>query len=141
MTHKSKSNNPLRKFIPPKVVSEPDPATGQYNPFPTYAYTGSLRPVYPLSDKRKVPDSIRHPDYAKDGIPYSENSGRRALRQLDAKGQEGMRKVCRLTREVLDAVAAEVKPGVTTDYLDEVCHRACVERDVRHSCNGSQIQL
>ena len=42
-----------------------------------------------------------------------------------------MRKVCRLAREVLDAAAREVKPGVTTDYIDEVVHRACVERDVR----------
>lgn len=41
-----------------------------------------------------------------------------------------MRKVCRLGREVLDIVAAELKPGVTTDYLDEVCHNACVERKV-----------
>jgi methionyl aminopeptidase len=42
-----------------------------------------------------------------------------------------MRKVCRLGREVLDIVAAELKPGITTDYLDEVCHKACVERKVR----------
>ncbi len=41
-----------------------------------------------------------------------------------------MRKVCRLGREVLDIVAAELRPGVTTDYLDEVCHNACVERKV-----------
>jgi methionyl aminopeptidase len=49
---------------------------------------------------------------------------------LDAKGIEAMRKVCRLGREVLDIVAAELRPGVTTDYLDEVCHKACVERKV-----------
>jgi len=41
-----------------------------------------------------------------------------------------MRKVCRLAREVLDIAAAEVRPGVTTDYLDEVVHKACVERNV-----------
>jgi methionyl aminopeptidase len=41
-----------------------------------------------------------------------------------------MRKVCRLAREVLDITAAAMKPGVTTDYLDEVCHNACIERDV-----------
>jgi hypothetical protein len=33
-----------------------------------------------------------------------------------------------LAREVLDAVAAEIKPGVTTDLLDEVTHRECVAR-------------
>lgn len=41
-----------------------------------------------------------------------------------------MRKVCRLAREVLDIAARAVKPGVTTDYIDEVVHKACVERDV-----------
>lgn len=129
--HKSKSNI-LRNIIPPKVVSEPDPLTGQYNPFPTFPYTGTVRPVYPLSERRKVPDRIAQPDYAKDGIPRSEQvfRSRSKITQLDAKEQEGMRKVCRLGREVLDLVAAEVKPGVTTDYLDEVCHNACLERDV-----------
>jgi hypothetical protein len=24
-----------------------------------------------------------------------------------------------------------LKPGVTTDYIDEVVHKACIERDVR----------
>lgn len=41
-----------------------------------------------------------------------------------------MRKVCRLAREVLDIAAREAKPGVTTDYIDEVVHKACMERDV-----------
>ena len=41
-----------------------------------------------------------------------------------------MRKVCRLSREVLDITAAEIRPGVTTDYLDEICHNACIERKV-----------
>ncbi|KAH8731288.1 putative methionine aminopeptidase, type I [Phaeosphaeriaceae sp. PMI808] len=40
-----------------------------------------------------------------------------------------MRKVCKLAREVLDITAAALKPGVTTDYLDEICHNACVERE------------
>lgn len=129
-----KNSNMLRKFIPPSVVSEPDSVTGQYNPFPTFPYTGSLRPVYPLSERRKVPDRIAQPDYAKDGIPRSEQvfKARNKIKQLDAQEIEGMRKVCRLGREVLDIVAAAIKPGVTTDYLDEVCHNACMERDVSH---------
>lgn len=31
-----------------------------------YAYTGTLRPVYPLSEKRVVPANIVRPDYADD---------------------------------------------------------------------------
>ena len=41
-----------------------------------------------------------------------------------------MRKVCRMAREVLDAAARELKPGVKTDYIDEVVHRECIKRDV-----------
>ncbi|PGG98851.1 methionine aminopeptidase, type I [Blastomyces parvus] len=113
-----------------KIIPQPDPVTGLYNPFPAYSFTGSVRPVYPLSAKRHVPQSIARPDYAETGIPKSERRlNRMKIDLLDAKGQEAMRKVCRLAREVLDIVAAELKPGVTTDYLDEICHRACVERN------------
>ena len=55
----------------PQVISEPD-ADGHFNPFPAYPFTGSLRPVYPLSPRRTVPEKIRHPDYAHNGIPKSE---------------------------------------------------------------------
>lgn len=41
-----------------------------------------------------------------------------------------MRKVCRLSREVLDIAAAAIKPGVTTDQIDEIVHNACIERNV-----------
>lgn len=105
--------------------------TGHYNPFPTYPYTGSLRPVYPLSPRREVPAKIQHPDYAKDGIPHSEQVfvGRNKITILDKKQQDAMRKVCRLAREVLDIAAREAKPGVTTDYIDEIVHKACLERN------------
>jgi methionyl aminopeptidase len=130
-------NGIIRNFIPPRVVSKPDPVTGFYNPFPTYSYTGSVRPVYPLSPRRTVPKSIPHPDWSETGIPTSENRlNRKKIDILDAKGIEAMRKVCRLGREVLDIVAAELKPGITTDYLDEVCHNACVERKVRSAPSG-----
>jgi methionyl aminopeptidase len=129
--HKSQSNF-LSNLITPKVVSEPDPDTGLYNPFPTFSYTGPLRPVYPLSERRVVPKSIPHPDYWADGDPKSERTfiGRTKIQILDKKQQEGMRKVCRLAREVLDIAAAAAKPGVTTDYIDEVVHKACIEREV-----------
>jgi methionyl aminopeptidase len=129
--HKSKGNF-LQNLIAPKVVSEPDPDTGLYNPFPTFPFTGPLRPVYPLSPRRTIPKSIPYPDYALDGIPKSERTFgvRNKIEILDKKGQEGMRKVCRLAREVLDIAAAAAKPGVTTDYIDEIVHKACIERDV-----------
>ncbi|KAH8769968.1 putative methionine aminopeptidase [Diaporthe sp. PMI_573] len=101
-----------------------------HNPFPAFPFTGSVRPVYPLSPRRTLPGSIKRPDWAETGIPARENRlNRSKIELLDAKAQDAMRKVCRLAREVLDITAAELTPGITTDYLDEVCHRACVERD------------
>jgi methionyl aminopeptidase len=107
-------------------------ASELFNPFPAFPFTGSVRPVYPLSARRQVPESIPHPDYAKDGIPKSERKfvGRKNITILDKSQQDAMRKVCRLTREVLDIAAREIRPGVTTDYLDEIVHKACLEREV-----------
>ncbi|MCJ1435948.1 Methionine aminopeptidase 1 [Xylographa pallens] len=106
-------------------------ANGHYNPFPYFTFTGPLRPVYPLSPKRTVPPHIKRPDYSEDGNPKSERKfiSRNNIKVLDKKEQEGMRKACRIGREVLDIVAREVRPGVTTDYLDEVTHNATIERN------------
>lgn len=107
-------------------------APALFNPFPAFLFTGTLRPVYPLSPRREVPESIPHPDYAKDGIPKSERKfvGRNNITILNKSQQDAMRKVCRLAREVLDIAAKAIKPGVTTDYLDEIVHKACLEREV-----------
>lgn len=105
--------------------------TGLFNPFPSFSFTGPLRPVYPLSPRREVPKSIQHPDYWKDGTPHSELTfrGRNKIDILDKTGQDAMRKVCRLAREVLDIAAAAAVPGVTTDYIDDIVHKACLERN------------
>ena len=105
-------------------------STTLYNPFPNFSFTGPLRPIYPLSPRRPVPDHIQVPNYAKDGDPKYKFAAKTQIQILDQKGQDGMRKVCRLAREILDAAAREIKPGVTTDYLDKVVHDACIERDV-----------
>jgi methionyl aminopeptidase len=132
--HKAQTNL-LSSLITPKVVSQPDPETGVYDPFPAFSYTGPLRAAYPLSKPRKVPKSIPYPDYAETGYPKSERLERRNnIQILDKKQQAGMRKVCRLAREVLDIAAAAAKPGVTTDYIDEIVHRACIEREVSNYC-------
>jgi len=105
-------------------------SNASHNPFPTFSFTGSLRPAYPLSPKRTVPEYVPHPNYAKDADPKYKFVGRNTIQILDKKAQDGMRKVCRLTREVLDVAAREIKPGVTTDQIDEVVHNACIERNV-----------
>lgn len=56
---------------------------------------------------RTLPKSIRRPDWSETGIPKAERRlNRSKIVILDAKGQEAMRKVCRLAREVLDIAAA-----------------------------------
>ncbi|KAL9608386.1 MAG: hypothetical protein Q9167_006783 [Letrouitia subvulpina] len=100
-----------------------------HNPFPSFKFTGPLRPVYPLSPRRSIPDHIPKPEWHKDGQPKYKTFGRNNIPILDKKAQDAMRKVCRLSREVLDIVGREVRPGVTTDYLDDIVHKACIERN------------
>lgn len=46
----------------------------------------------------------------------------RDIRIHDAEDFEGMRRAGRLAAEVLDFITPEVKPGVTTEALDQACH-------------------
>ncbi|KAF8959056.1 peptidase M24, structural domain-containing protein [Flammula alnicola] len=114
------------------------PTDGTYNPFPNYSFTGTMRPVYPLSPTRKVPDHIPRPDYvAAGGKPLSEiQQAGQPPRILSPAEIEKMRTVCRLTREVLDIAAAHVRPGITTEEIDEVVHNATIERNAYPSPLG-----
>jgi len=40
---------------------------------------------------------------------------------------QGMRKAGKLTAEILDYITEFVKPGVTTDYLNDLCHKKIIE--------------
>ncbi|EQK98592.1 methionine aminopeptidase 1 [Ophiocordyceps sinensis CO18] len=128
--HKTQSNILHHLIIPPKGIS-PYPVTGFYNPFPSFPFAGPLRPVYPLSEHRTLPKLIPHPVWWQDGNPKYSRSlvNRNKIDVLDAKGQDAMRKSCRLAREVLDIAASAAKPGVTTDQIDGIVHEACIERN------------
>ncbi|KAI6109840.1 peptidase M24, structural domain-containing protein [Pisolithus sp. B1] len=105
---------------------------GTYNPFPQYPFSGTLRPVYPLSPKREVPEHIPRPDYAlrEDGIPISEvRTLGHPPRILNADEIQKMRTACRLGREILDLAASHVRPGITTDELDAIVHQATIDRN------------
>ncbi len=75
-----------------------------------------------VSAKRTVPASIPRPDYAVTGVP-SRGSGRniRTAEEIDR-----MRRVCKVAARVLRETGAQVKPGVTTDFLDEFAHELIV---------------
>ncbi|KAI5809764.1 peptidase M24, structural domain-containing protein [Peziza echinospora] len=128
----SKHPSLLRSFrdlhIPTPYPSNSE--NGTYDPFPDFKYTGPLRPAYPLSPRRAVPPDIPRPDYSVDGQPKSEMRARgNKITILNKQEIEGMRTVCRLTREVLDIAAAMVRPGITTDMIDEAVHNATIERN------------
>ncbi len=76
------------------------------------------------SPTRPVPPAIARPDYAESGRPVLTSEPL----VKDAATIEAMRRAGRLAAEVLAVTAAAIAPGVTTDQLDRVCHRACLDR-------------
>jgi methionyl aminopeptidase len=66
------------------------------------------------------------PQRAAMGLGEADPAERR-IRIHDAEGFAGMRKAGRLAAEVLDFITPEVKPGVTTDRLDRLCHGFIVD--------------
>lgn len=81
------------------------------------------RPVLPgrVSGPRRVPTGVTVPPYVSTGgIPSS-----RSLRPATTPEELArLRAAGRAARRVLDRLAAEVRPGVTTDRLDAVAHDA-----------------
>ncbi|KAJ8450118.1 hypothetical protein Cgig2_033312 [Carnegiea gigantea] len=94
---------------------------------PHFDWTGSLRP-FPISSKRSVPAHIELPDWAIDGIPKIEpSSDLQHVVEIKTPEQiERMRETCRIAREVLDAAARIIRPGITTDEIDRVVHEATI---------------
>lgn len=78
---------------------------------------------------RPIPDDIPRPDYYEDGIPRSEIRSKQQSMVVPRSGTEleGIREAARIGRLVLDAAAAAIAPGVTTDEIDAVVHAACLE--------------
>ncbi|GMT24938.1 hypothetical protein PFISCL1PPCAC_16235, partial [Pristionchus fissidentatus] len=105
---------------------------GEYNPWPYFKFSGSMRP-YRLSPRRPVPESIARPDYAlhPEGVSFGEEQARnnRIVKTLNDEEKEGLKVACKLGREVLDEAARAIAPGVTTDEIDRVVHEAAIERD------------
>ena len=84
------------------------------------------KPLRPgrLSPTRTVPPEIVGPDYALSGTPEPEVES--MVKSPDVI--ERMRRAGRVAAEVLAAVGAQVRPGVTTDALDAMAHAECVAR-------------
>lgn len=94
---------------------------------PFFDWTGTLRP-YPISPRRILPEHIARPDWAADGLPKTEQTSD-FLNRVEIKSPEQierMRETCKVAREVLDAAARAIRPGVTTDEIDAIVHEATV---------------
>jgi len=77
-----------------------------------------------ISPTRPVPPEIVRPEYADSGIAV-----RRPEPQVKSSDIiERMRRTGSAAAEVLAVTGAAVRPGITTDELDAICHAACIER-------------
>ncbi|MBK9518743.1 MAG: type I methionyl aminopeptidase [Anaeromyxobacter sp.] len=74
-----------------------------------------------VSPRRAVPDAIGRPDYAATGRP---RAGGRDVRTAEELAR--LRLACRAAARVLRVGGALVRPGITTDALDEACHEETV---------------
>jgi len=77
-----------------------------------------------VSAKQHVPNSIAKPPYADSGHlpPMNEEP------QIhDAEGEEKMRAAGLLAAQVLDYAEQIIKPGITTDFIDQKVHKMIVD--------------
>jgi len=76
-----------------------------------------------LSPQREVPAGIERPFYADTG----ERSRRGGSPVQSPDVIDRMRRTGRLAGDILGQVGDAIRPGVTTDELDELCHRLAIE--------------
>lgn len=114
-------------------ITKPTKNANIFNPWPCFSFTGPLRPFYPLSPKREVPEHIMRPDYADHPLGNSaceENiRGSTHIVALNDEDIQDMKVACKLAREVLDVAYEAADVGVTTDEIDRLVHEACIERE------------
>ncbi|KAL9617458.1 MAG: hypothetical protein Q9204_008484, partial [Flavoplaca sp. TL-2023a] len=113
-----------RSWAEHKVVHKAASGGTLHNPFPSFKFTGPLRPVYPLSPKRPIPAHITKPPWSEDGDPKYKMFGRNKIAILDKAGQDAMRKVCRLSREAYPSPLNYMKfpKSVCTSVNEVICH-------------------
>lgn len=76
-----------------------------------------------LTPHRDVPEGIERPPWADTGL----GSDRRESDVKSPDVIDRMRRTGRLAGDVLAAVGAAVRPGITTDELDELCHQLSID--------------
>ncbi|MBM7788831.1 type I methionyl aminopeptidase [Tenggerimyces flavus] len=85
-----------------------------------------------ISPRRKVPAHIPRPEYVDKPAPAPFNG----TEAKDADTIARMRIACRLAAQALEEVGRAIKPGVTTDELDQVGHDFLLAHDAYPSTLG-----
>jgi methionyl aminopeptidase len=78
-----------------------------------------------VSPMRSVPPHIQRPDYAETGIPVDETEARIKSPEVI----ERMRHAGAVAAEILRLAGEYVRPGITTDEIDEYVHQLHIERN------------
>lgn len=79
-----------------------------------------------VSNEREVPDHIVKPSYY--FTPMTGPSDNTGPVEIKNRQQiEGMRESCRLAANILNSVNSLLKPGITTDKIDEFIHEKCIK--------------
>ncbi|KAG7210362.1 hypothetical protein KM043_011897 [Ampulex compressa] len=97
-------------IIPAKIV---DNSFGRYE---------VVKP-WKVSDIREVPSYIPKPSYSQSMIP---REGPKRPEIKDKNQIECMRNSCNLAKNILSHIKHFVKPGITTDALDEIVHEMII---------------
>ncbi|MET4158202.1 type I methionyl aminopeptidase [Agromyces sp. PvR057] len=85
-----------------------------------------------LSPTRQVPSSIPRPEYVGRAAPAQNTDGDR----YSPDEVEKIRAAGRIAARAIEAAAAAVRPGVTTDELDRIAHEVVVGSDAYPSTLG-----
>lgn len=128
-----KSFWPLHKLLHSNKEAGSEAGPGDQLPkaFKNFKFTGPLRPgtVTPMV---KTPQNVSRPDYAISGIPKSEIHHQKTFsipRVTKPEDLAALRECALLARQALDLGHSHVRPGITTNEINDIVHKFIVERD------------
>jgi hypothetical protein len=95
-----------------------------------FPFAGTVRPGARSSERKVVvsTNKIVSPDYAQDGRPKNARPMLPWVIEVKKPAEiSKMRESGKLARQILDLAGRSVKPGVTTEEIDEIVHQATID--------------
>lgn len=95
-----------------------------------FNYAGTVRPGKQSPQKIVVAENVlMFPDYAEDSIPKAKPQMLPWIIEVKKPDEiEKMKAAGIVARQVLDAAGAAVRPGITTDEIDNIVHEESIKR-------------